>query len=123
VGGGRRGPVLDGTRARGCCDNRPAAAGEKGAWLAQKLGQLQPFTAVSSLMHGPTCIVWANLTPFSLSPQGRMEDECAGPNLFLLEYNDGFRAAVLIPPRAFDPQKLFLGAKEYLVLFEYYCKS
>jgi hypothetical protein len=35
--------------------------------LAQKLGQLQPFIAVFSTgMHGPTRIVWANLTPFSL---------------------------------------------------------
>jgi hypothetical protein len=30
--------------------------------LAQKLGQLQPFITI---IHGPTYIFWANLTPFS----------------------------------------------------------
>ena len=35
--------------------------------LAQKLGQLQPFyRCIPAGMHGPTCIFWANLTPFSL---------------------------------------------------------
>ena len=35
--------------------------------LAQKLGQRQPFLAVFSAgMRGPTCIVWADLTPVSL---------------------------------------------------------
>ena len=42
-------------------------AGEKDAEFAQKLGQLQPFVAVlPQELHGPTCIFWANLTPFSL---------------------------------------------------------
>jgi hypothetical protein len=36
------------------------------AKLAQKLGQLQPFTAVLTGMHGPTCIFWANLTSVAL---------------------------------------------------------
>jgi hypothetical protein len=45
-----------------------ASAGEKGAKLAQKLGQLQPFhSCVPAGMYGPTYIFWANLTP--LSPQ------------------------------------------------------
>ena len=39
---------------------------EKDAKLAQKLGQVQPFSCIPSGMHGPTCIFWANLTPFSL---------------------------------------------------------
>ena len=39
---------------------------EKDAKLAQKLGQLQPFLAVFHRHYGPTCIFWANLTPFSL---------------------------------------------------------
>ena len=39
---------------------------EKDAMLAQKLGQIQPFSCIPSGMHGPTCIFWANLTPFSL---------------------------------------------------------
>ena len=36
--------------------------------MAQKLGQLQPFITVfpQECMVGPTCIFWANLTPFSL---------------------------------------------------------
>jgi hypothetical protein len=37
--------------------------------LAQKLGQLQPFcSCIPTGMHGPTCIVWANLnsTPSSI---------------------------------------------------------
>ena len=29
-------------------------------------------------------------------PEGTMEERCQVPNLFLLEYNDGFRAAVLM---------------------------
>ena len=43
-------------------------ASEKGAKSAQKLGQRQPFMAVFSQEreHGPTCIFWADLTPFSL---------------------------------------------------------
>jgi hypothetical protein len=39
---------------------------ENDAKLAQKLGQLQPFSCIPSGMHGPTCIFWANLKPFSL---------------------------------------------------------
>jgi hypothetical protein len=37
--------------------------------LAQKLGQLQPLIAVfpPECTVGPTCIFWANLTPFSLT--------------------------------------------------------
>ena len=43
------------------------SAGEKDAESAQKLGQLQPFSScIPTAMHGPTCIVWADLTPFSL---------------------------------------------------------
>ena len=31
------------------------------------MGQLQSFTAVfPQELHGPTCVFWANLTPFSL---------------------------------------------------------
>ena len=43
---------------------------EKDAKLVQKWAQLQPLIAVfpheSIFIHGPTCIFWANLTPFSL---------------------------------------------------------
>jgi hypothetical protein len=43
----------------------------KDAKSAQKLGQLQSFMAFYSCipteMHGPTCVFWANLTPFSPS--------------------------------------------------------
>jgi hypothetical protein len=41
---------------------------EKDPKLGQKLGQLQPFLTG---MHGPTCIFWANLTPFSLKARVR----------------------------------------------------
>jgi hypothetical protein len=42
-------------------------ASEKDAKLTQLLGQLQPFLAVlPQELHGPTCIFWANLKPFSL---------------------------------------------------------
>jgi hypothetical protein len=43
---------------------------EKDAKLAQKLGQIQPFSCIPSGMHGPTCIFWANLTPFLLKSNG-----------------------------------------------------
>ena len=40
---------------------------ENDAVSAQKSGQLQPFyRCIPTGMHGPTCIFWANLTPFSL---------------------------------------------------------
>ena len=40
---------------------------ERDGTLAQKLGQLQSFIAVSPTgKHGPTCIFWASLTPFLL---------------------------------------------------------
>jgi hypothetical protein len=39
---------------------------EKDAKLAQKLGQLQPFSSFFPTgMYGPTCTVWANLTPLA----------------------------------------------------------
>ena len=41
-------------------------------------------------------LVRAAIATIDPPPQGRMEDKCAGPNLFLLEYNDGFKAAVLM---------------------------
>jgi hypothetical protein len=46
---------------------------EKAAKLAQKLGQLQPFIndCVPAGMHGPTCVFWANLTPFWLQTRRR----------------------------------------------------
>jgi hypothetical protein len=48
---------------------RSPGCSEKDTKLAQNLGQLQPFTAVFVVfptgMHGPTCVFWANLTPFS----------------------------------------------------------
>ena len=36
--------------------------------MAQKLDQLQPFIpyCIPTGTHGPTCVFWANLTPFSL---------------------------------------------------------
>ena len=43
-------------------------------------------------MHGPTCIFWANLTPFSLQPGGH----CAGPGKWLLVH--------LNHPRYFEPE-------------------
>jgi hypothetical protein len=45
----------------------PARPGEKDAKLAQKLGQLQPSSCVSTVMYGPICIFRANLTPVSLA--------------------------------------------------------
>ena len=53
---------------------RGDAQGEKGATLAQKLGQRQPFySRIPTGMYGPTCISWANLTPFSLRRCGPLE--------------------------------------------------
>jgi hypothetical protein len=40
----------------------------KDAKLAQKLGETSVFSScIPAGMHGPTCIFWANLTPFSLA--------------------------------------------------------
>jgi hypothetical protein len=54
--------------ARSAARQHRPATGKEDAKLAQKLGQLQCFIALFSHagMHGPTCIVWANLTAFSL---------------------------------------------------------
>ena len=49
---------------------RQRGPSEKGVKLAQDLGQLQPFVADCCIpigMHEPTCVCWANLTPFSLA--------------------------------------------------------
>jgi hypothetical protein len=46
---------------------------EKDARLAQKLGQLQPFSCIPTGLHGPTRIFWANLTPFSLRAVARAD--------------------------------------------------
>ena len=44
---------------------------ETDAKLTHKLGRVQPFTCVfpQEYNHNPTCIFWANLTPFSLQPR------------------------------------------------------
>ena len=47
----------------------PARPGENDAKLAQKLGQFQPSSCVPTVMYGPICICWANLTPVSLQGQ------------------------------------------------------
>ena len=65
-------------------------ASEEDAKLAQKLGQLQPSMAVfSHECVGPTGIVWANLTPFSVSlaaqpsePPGREVSPLAHRDLY-----------------------------------------
>jgi hypothetical protein len=50
---------------RGLTDQARALS-EKDAKLAQKLGQLQSFyRCIPTGMDGPTCIFWANITPFS----------------------------------------------------------
>ena len=55
-----------GDGAVGAATRGARAPGEKDDKLAQKLGQLQPFySCVPTGVHGPTCILWANLTPFS----------------------------------------------------------
>jgi hypothetical protein len=55
---------------RSCCCRSSRRPSEQDAVSAQKLGQLHPFIAVfpQKCTHGPTCIFWANLTPFSLQP-------------------------------------------------------
>jgi hypothetical protein len=47
--------------------NDSTALSEIGAKSAQKLSQLQRFyRSIPAGTHGPACIFWANLAPFSL---------------------------------------------------------
>ena len=64
-------PGISRHAAQGAAEVGAGGAGlpsEKDAKLAQKLGQLEPFTAVRNPTgrHRPTPIFWTNLTPFSL---------------------------------------------------------
>jgi hypothetical protein len=51
---------------RGLVDVLQRPTSEEDTELAQKLGQRQPFIAVPTGMHGPTCVYFANLTSFSM---------------------------------------------------------
>jgi hypothetical protein len=87
---GRRAEVRrEAGRSRaGAAGARAALQGEKDATSAQKFGQIQPFcSCIPTRMHGPICIVWANLTPFSLKLRkaGRCEH--------VIDYYTGFELA------------------------------
>jgi hypothetical protein len=58
------------------CGKAEEQVRKQDAVSAQKLGQLQPFTAVCipTRIHGPTCILWAKLTPSSLPGRARVRD-------------------------------------------------
>ena len=85
-------------------------------------------------MHGPTCIFWANLTPFSLQYCRYMLPGLPAIlvfnnlNVFLVTQRiprPSMAASlfanlcVSIPPRDSDPQERFLWGQRYM----FYCKS